>query len=70
MLNAEILKKVIVRIGSGSILTDTCLEYYPAGMMLVGLKLGKGTIIVIIVGVTTKTKKIKETTTERLLWHE
>lgn len=32
-------------------------------MMLVGLKLGKGTIIV---GVTIKTKKIKETTTERL----
>lgn len=35
--------------------------------MAVGLKLGKGTIIA---GVTIKTKKIKETKTERLLWHE
>lgn len=35
--------------------------------MAVGLKLGKGTIIA---GVTIKTKKIKETKTERLLWNE
>lgn len=72
MLNAEIEKKIIVRIVSDSILTDTCLQYYPAVMMLPTgwngswSKTWKGNNH----SRSNNKDKIKETTTERLLWHE